>query len=56
MQVSRIKLNQLFQMLAIEDFRTLSKYAIQRLTTPLFSVHYIFERDLHTSSRTHAPQ
>lgn len=46
MQVSRIKLNQLFQMLAIEDFRTLSKYAILRLTTPLFNVHYVFERDL----------
>jgi hypothetical protein len=33
-------------MLAIEGFRTLFKYATQRLTTPLFNIHYIFDIDL----------
>jgi len=46
MQLSRIKLGQLFQMLAIEDFGTVFNYTVQRLTTPLFNVHYIFEIDL----------
>ena len=46
MQLSRIKVKQFLQMLAIEDFRTVFNYAVQRLTTPLFNVHYIFENDL----------
>ena len=46
MQLSRIKIRQFLQMLAIEDFPTVFNYTVQRLTTPLFNVHYIFENDL----------
>lgn len=35
MQLSRIKLRQLFQMLAIEDFRTVFNYTVQRFTNPI---------------------
>jgi len=46
MQLSRIKLKQLLQLVALEDFRTVFKYATQRLTTPVFNIHYLFDIDL----------
>jgi hypothetical protein len=55
MQLSRIKVRQFLQMLAIEDFRNLFNFALQRLTTPLFNVHYIFETDLTRAHELNDP-
>jgi len=55
MQLSRIKIRQFLQMLAIEDFRTVFNYTVQRLTTPLFNVHYIFETDLTRAHELNDP-
>jgi GNAT superfamily N-acetyltransferase len=55
MQLSRIKVRQFLQMLAIEDFRTVLNYAVQRVTTPLFNVHYIFEIDLTRAQELNDP-
>lgn len=42
-------------LLAIEDFRTVFNYTVQRLTTPLFNVHYIFENDLTRAHELNDP-
>ena len=42
-------------MLAMEDFGTVFTYIVQRLTTPLFNVHYIFEIDLTRAHQVAIP-
>lgn len=55
MQLSRIKARKFLQLLAIEDFRTVLNYAVHRLTTPVFNVHYIFEIDLARAQELNDP-
>jgi GNAT superfamily N-acetyltransferase len=55
MKLSRIKVRQFFQMLAIEDFRTVFNFAVQRLTISLFNVHYIFDTDLTRAHELNDP-
>ena len=55
MQLLHIKVRQFLQMLLTEDFRTVFNYAVQRLTIPLFNVHYIFENDLTRAHELNDP-
>lgn len=46
MRFSRSRIGRFLQTLANDDLRSLARFAVQRITLPLFNVHYVFETDL----------